>query len=151
MKKHEELFKKHDINTISFLFNNAHETEDYIIAGTRGWYHDPDAKNAPDNVDFAKLVNREAGRLRQSLKSAMALKEASPEKEIIVFMHFPPYWADKASDSLIEILKEFGIRRVYFGHIHGNYTEAPSFVYEGIEMHMISADYLEFVPKIVKL
>ena len=40
MKKHSELFEKHGISTISFLFNNAHETEDYIIAGTRGWYHD---------------------------------------------------------------------------------------------------------------
>ena len=151
MKKHDELFKKHGITSISFLFNNAHETEDYIIAGTRGWYHDPDAKNAPDNADFDKLVNREAGRLRQSLKSAVELKEKSPEKEIIVFMHFPPYWAEKASEGLIEILKEFRIKRVYFGHIHGNYTEVPYFVYDGIEMHMISADYLEFVPKIVKL
>ena len=33
------LFEKHGIKTISFLFNNAHETEEYIIAGTRGWCH----------------------------------------------------------------------------------------------------------------
>ena len=150
MKKHDELFLKHGISTISFLFNNAHETEDYIIAGTRGWYHDPDAKNAPDNADFHKLVNREAQRLRMSLNAAMKLKEQSPEKEIVVFMHFPPFWADKASDGLVEILKEFGIRHVYFGHIHGSYAEPPSFNYDGIEMHIISADYLEFIPKIVK-
>ena len=151
MKKHEAMFEKNGITTISFLFNNAYETEDYIIAGTRGWYHDPDAKNAPDNADFTKLVNREAGRLRMSLNKAKELKEKSPEKEIIVFMHFPPYWLEKASDSLIEILKEFDIRYVYFGHIHGNYTAPPSFTYDGIEMHMISADYIEFIPKIVKL
>ena len=151
MKKHEALFEKHGITTISFLFNNAHETEEYIIAGTRGWYHDPDAKNAPDNADFHKLVNREAQRLRTSLKEATLLKERSPKKEIVVFMHFPPFWADQASDSLIEILKEYGIRHVYYGHIHGAYTEPPSFTYEGIEMRMISADYIEFIPKIVKL
>ena len=151
MKKHEAMFEKNGITTISFLFNNAYETDDYIIAGTRGWYHDPDAKNAPDNADFAKLVNREAGRLRMSLNKAKELKEKSPEKEIIVFMHFPPYWLEKASDSLIEILKEFDIKHVYFGHIHGNYTAPPSFTYDGIEMHMISADYIEFIPKIVKL
>ena len=149
MKKHEALFEKHGITSISFLFNNAHETEDYIIAGTRGWYHDPDAKNAPDNADFHKLVNREAQRLRMSLKEAMLLKERSPEKEIIVFMHFPPFWNGKASDGLIEALKEYGVRRVYFGHIHGNYTVPPHFNYEGIEMHIISADYLKFTPKAV--
>ena len=151
MKKHEEMFKKNGISTISFLFNNAHEVDSYIIAGTRGWYHDPDAKNAPDNADFQKLVNREAARLRLSLTKAKELKERSPHKQIIVFMHFPPYWSQKASDSLIDILKEFEVTQVYFGHIHGNYTEPPSFTYDGIEMHMISADYLEFIPKIVKL
>ena len=150
MKKHEEMFKKEGISTISFLFNNAIETEEYIIAGTRGWYHDEDAKNAPDNADFDKLVNREAGRLKMSLNAAMKLKAESPEKEIVVFMHFPPFWSGKASESLVDILKEFNIKHVYFGHIHGAYTEPPSFVYEDIEMHMISADYLEFIPKIVK-
>ena len=150
MKKHEELFKKHEINTISFLFNNAHETDEYIIAGTRGWYQDEDAKNAPDNADFDKLVNREAQRLRTSLNSAVKLKESSPEKEIVVFMHFPPYWSGKACDDLMDVLKEFQIKRVYFGHIHGNYSEPPSFTYDGIEMHIISADYIQFIPKIVK-
>ena len=85
-----------------------------------------------------------------SLNAAMKLKEQSPDKEIIVFMHFPPFWSGKASESLVDILKEFNIKHVYFGHIHGAYTEPPTFVYEDIEMHMISADYLEFVPKIVK-
>ena len=151
MKKHTEMFEKNGISTISFLFNNAHETEDYIIAGTRGWYHDPDAKNAPDNTDFRKLVAREAARLRLSLTKAQELKEKSPDKEIIVFMHFPPYWSDKASDGLIEILKEFGIKQVYFGHIHGNYTLPPSFEYEGITMSIISADYLEFTPKFISV
>ena len=150
MKKHEELFKKHEINTISFLFNNAHETDEYIIAGTRGWYQDEDAKNAPDNADFDKLVNREAQRLRTSLNSAVKLKESSPEKEIVVFMHFPPYWSGKACDGLMDVPKEFQIKRVYFGHIHGNYSEPPSFTYDGIEMHIISADYIQFIPKIVK-
>ena len=150
MKKHEELFCKEGISSISFLFNNAHETDEYIIAGTRGWYNDEDAKNAPDNADFEKLVNRESARLRMSLNAAAKLKEASPEKEIVVFMHFPPYWSGKASDGLIEALKEFGVKHVYFGHIHGAYSEPSSFVFEDIEMHMISADYLEFIPKIVK-
>ena len=65
-------------------------------------------------------------------------------------MHFPPFWNGKASDGLVELLKEYGIKRVYFGHIHGNYTVDPHFVYEGIEMNIISADYLKFIPKLIK-
>ena len=63
MRKHTAFFEKNGIDSISFLFNNAIETEDFIIAGTRGWYNDEDAANAPDNADFEKLTNREPLRL----------------------------------------------------------------------------------------
>ncbi|MBQ9084394.1 MAG: metallophosphoesterase [Clostridia bacterium] len=150
MNKHSAFFEKNNIKTISFLFNNAHIVENYIIAGTRGWYQDEDARNAPKNADFEKLINRENLRLRASLSAARTLKEENPEKEILCFMHFPPYWNEKAADGLIEALKEYEIKRLYFGHIHGNYTCPPSFIYEGIEMTLVSADYLGFIPKIIK-
>ena len=150
MRKHGQFFEKHSISSISFLFNNAHQTEEYIIAGTRGWYNDEDASNAPDDVDFEKLTRREAQRLETSLKEAVKMQETAPEKEILVFMHFPPFWNGKASDGLIEILKNYGIKKVFFGHIHGNYTVSPTFEYDGIEMQLVSADYLQFLPKIVK-
>lgn len=150
MRKHQAFFDKIGVKSISFLFNNAHETEDFIIAGTRGWYNDEDAANAPDNADFVKLTNRENLRLRASLSEAKKLQDLSPHKEIIVFMHFPPFWNGKASDGLIDVLHEYGVKRVYFGHIHGNYTVEPHFIYDGINMHIISADYLKFLPKLVR-
>ena len=149
MKKHEEFFAANGINTISFLFNNAHAVENRIIAGTRGWYHDEDSSNQPTNADFEKLTAREAQRLKTSLAEALKLKEAYPDNEIIVFTHFPPFWNGKASENIISILNEYKISRLYFGHIHGNYTVEPSFVYSGIKMSIVSADYLSFTPKIV--
>ena len=59
MRKHKTIFDSLGIKTISFLYNNAYEEENFIIAGTRGWYNDEDAANAPDNADFHKLTNRE--------------------------------------------------------------------------------------------
>jgi len=149
MKKHFEFFEKNSIETISFLYNNAYEADDFIIAGTRGWYHDEEASNIPDNTDFEKLTNRETLRLRTSLKEAVKIKEQSPNKEILVFMHFPPFWNGKESESIVSLLKEYEIKRVFYGHIHGNYTVAPSFLHNGIEMNIISADYLGFIPKII--
>ena len=149
MKKHTAFFEKIGVKTISFLYNNAHETENFIIAGTRGWYHDEDAVNTPNDTDFEKLTNRETLRLKMSLDEAMRLKESSPEKEILVFMHFPPFWNGKESEPIINLLTEYGIKRLFYGHIHGNYTVAPSFTHEGIEMNIISADYLGFIPKII--
>ncbi len=150
MKKHEEFFKKNGIKTISFLYNNAYESDSVIIAGTRGWYNDADATGAPDNADFQKLINRESLRLKASLASAEELKKHSPDKEIVAFLHFPPFWNNKESGNLCDILLEHGVRRVYFGHIHGNYTVPSQYEYKGIVMTIVSADYLEFVPKIVK-
>lgn len=149
MKKHREHFEKHNITTISFLFNNAYETDDFIIAGTRGWFYDEKASaNLPNKTDFAKLTAREEFRLQMSLNEASALREASG-KEIIVFMHFPPVWGDEVCDGLISLLKKYGIKRVYFGHIHGNYSIPPKSEFEGIELNIISADYLAFIPKFV--
>jgi len=145
MKKHGEFFEKHGIKTISFLFNNAYEIENLIIAGTRGWYHDEEAQATLNNADFDKLVNRESLRLEASLKSALAIR-GDRDTEIVVFMHFPPYWNGKESENIIGLLEKYGIRRVYFGHIHGNYTIAPHTEYKGIEMNIISADYLQFIP-----
>jgi len=148
MKKHTEFFKKNDIKSISFLFNNAHECENYIIAGTRGWFHDENATGVPDNTDFIKLTKREQMRLRMSLTAAEKLRQQT-EKPIIVFTHFPPFWNGKASENMIDELKAFGIKKVYFGHIHSTYTIPRTFEYEGISMSLVSADFLEFTPSLV--
>lgn len=149
MRKHAAVFEAEGIDSISFLYNNAYDCGDVIVAGTRGWYHDDDCKNMPESADFEKLTRREALRLITSLDAAMKIK-GDTDREIIVFMHFPPFWSGKESESLVDILVKYGIKRVYFGHIHGNYTVEPTIVHRGIEMHLISADYLGFIPKIIK-
>jgi len=150
MKKHTAFFERHGIDTISFVFNNAKLVENKIIAGTRGWYHDEDAKGVPDNSDFEKLINRETLRLKASLSDAKRILSEAPHSEIIAFMHFPPFWNAKESASIIELLLEYNVKRVYFGHIHGNYTVPASFEYKGINMSIISADYLGFIPKFIE-
>jgi predicted phosphohydrolase len=147
MRKHEAFFEEHGIKTISFLFNNAYEVENLIIAGTRGWYHDEENQSTQNKADFNKLVNRECLRLETSLKKAKELQAEAKEKEIAVFMHFPPFWNGKESENIISLLELYGIKRVFYGHIHGNYTVEPHFAYKGIDMSIISADYLQFIPK----
>lgn len=150
MKKHSAFFAEHGIDTISFLFNNALETDDFIIAGTRGWYHDEDAQNAPNDTDFEKLINRETQRLKMSLEAAKVLQENSPKKEILVFLHFPPVWNGKECEPIVNLLSDYKIKRVFYGHIHGNYTVPQNFIHREIEMNIISADYLDFIPKILR-
>lgn len=148
IKKNTEHFEKIGIKTVSFLFNSAIETDEFIIAGTRGWYHDEEAQNSQNGADFEKLTKREALRLETSLKAALEIKNSkSPNKEIVVFMHFPPFWGGKESENIVSVLQKYGIKRVYYGHIHGSYTADATFIHKDIRMSIISADYLNFIPK----
>ncbi|MBQ8381241.1 MAG: metallophosphoesterase [Clostridia bacterium] len=146
MKKHSEHFEKNGINSISFLFNNAYECDGFIVAGTRGWFFEEKNATLPNKTDFAKLVRREELRLETSLKAASELRAASGNP-IIAFMHFPPVFGDEICRGLIDILKKYEVRTLYYGHIHGNYTIPEKISFEGIDMHIISADYISFVPK----
>ena len=147
MKKHEEFFKRNGITSIGFLYNNAIELDSFIVAGSRGWFPEEGVGTVNDNVDFEKLTNRELGRLRLSLECAKKLRREDDPKEIIVFTHFPIVWNGKANEPFAALLAEYGVRRVYFGHIHGTYTVPSVLSYEGIDYHLISADYLAFLPR----
>ena len=135
------------INTISLLHNNAFVCEDFILCGTRGWYQDPSCENMPENADFEKLVAREAARLKLSLDAGKKLAESNPDKEMLVFLHFPPLWSGLRCEPILSLLRDYGIKRCYFGHIHGNYTAPASFEEGGVRFSLIAADFLNFAPR----
>lgn len=146
LKKIEDFFKENGIDSIKLLQNNSINVEDFTVCGTRGWYNDPHA-NPHDNCDHKKIVAREALRLRMSLDHAVKNGGGRP---LAVFMHFPPVYMNFVCRELVDILHEYQVTRCYFGHIHGTYKIPPVTVFEGIEFHIISADYLDFRPKLIK-
>lgn len=145
--KMEGLFEANGFRTLSLLHNNAYVCEDFILCGTRGWYQDACCENMPDGTDFDKLVAREAIRLRLSLEEGRRLTADNPGKETLVFLHFPPTWNGLRCQPILSLLEEYGVRRCYFGHIHGNYTAPASFTENGIRYSLISADFLNFCPR----
>ena len=147
-KKLTEFFTAHSISTIKILYNCAYEVEDYIICGTRGWFYDESVSGIPKGTDFDKLVNREAQRLKISLEEAKTLSEQSG-KPILCFLHFPPVWNGTECEPLVELLLSYGVQKCYFGHIHGTYGVPAFFVHRGITFAIISADYLQFIPRII--
>lgn len=140
------LFEAEGITTIRLLQNNAYECDDYIIAGTRGWYVD-DKLQQTETADYEKIVARENIRLRLSLEAADKLR-AETGKEILVYFHFPPAFRDFRCNEFIATMKEFGIKNCYYGHIHGNYLIPRTTVTDGISMTIVAADYLNFIPMI---
>ena len=143
--KMTRFFEENEIRSISFLYNNAYDTGDFIICGTRGWYVEERLQNTVGDVDYTKIVLREASRLETSLAEA---EKISGGKPILVYFHFPPAFNGFICRELIDILKAHGIKNVYYGHIHGMYNVPKTFEFEGIQMTIVSADYLNFIPMI---
>lgn len=146
--KMQRFFCENCINTIDILNNNAIEVENYILAGSRGWFTDRSMQTASQEVDYAKIINREVIRLKMSLDAAKKLRDVS-QKEILVFLHFPPIWGDFRCEEIVALLQEYEIERCYFGHIHSCYNVPSSFEEHGIRFQLISADYLDFIPQIL--
>lgn len=143
----KDFFEKNDIKTIDILHNNAYETEDFIVCGTRGWFNDEKQQNTANDADYDKIVAREVGRLELSLKQAVELQsKCACDKQILVFLHFPPAWGDFVCKEMIDVMKAYGIKKCYFGHIHGNYAVSRTTSFEGINFVITSADYLHFCP-----
>lgn len=135
-KKVDDFLEKNNFNTIKMLFNNSFEYENYCICGTRGWVNEKG--QSADN----KIIYREAGRLEISIKDGLKLN-----KQPLVFLHYPPIFNNEYCYEILEVLKKYDIKKVYYGHIHGSgHKFAPNGIRDGIEYMLVSCDYTQFNP-----
>ncbi len=134
MSKLNVFFEKNNIKTITPLFNSFVMAEGFAICGSRGWMCDNSEQNK-------KIILREAGRLETSLSSAQkaGLKP-------IVFLHYPPVYADVCCEEITGVLKKYEIDHVFHGHIHGSGLHRSVGFHEGITYKLVSCDCIEFTP-----
>lgn len=145
--KMNAFFEEHHIKSIKILYNNAYRMEDCIVCGTRGWFVEENQQNTVGTTDYLRIVNREVIRLRLSLEEAQKLQNAAETPlPILVFLHFPPIWNGFLCREIIDLLKEYGVKSCYFGHIHGAYYAKRTQEFEGIDFTLCAADYLNFAP-----
>ena len=134
--KVEKYFKENGFDTISVLHNDAIETNECIVAGTRGWGKTESSDKALDK----KIILREENRLILSLEKAKKIQEKSPDKQIIVAMHFPPFIGN-----FQKIMKDYDIKKCIYGHLHGyGHFMVKEGIIDGIEYKMVSCDYTKF-------
>lgn len=148
LTKMKSFFAEQHISSIDILHNNALETEEFIICGSRGWFNDESFQNAVGGtaVDYEKIVAREVVRLSLSLEEGTKLKQLSPQKEILVFLHFPPVYGEFICREIIEVLQKYNIKTCFYGHIHGVYYIPRTIEFEGIDFVLTASDFLNFSP-----
>ena len=133
--KIEKMFLENDIKSIEIMQNNSFRYENISICGTRGWINE-NGKEADK-----KVLTREAMRLEMSIQSA------EEETEKIVFLHYPPIFKNDCNYSILEVLKKYNIKTVYYGHLHGaSCLNAFEGERDGITYKLISGDHIKFNP-----
>ena len=134
--KIKRFFAENGITTIEILHNNAFFYEDYALCGTRGWFYEEEKDGEHD----AKIMRREIMRLEASLKAA-------GEKEKLVFLHYPPIYGSYRCEEILELLRNYGVRRCYYGHIHGKGCSRAFNGWDGgTQFRLVSADFVNFTP-----
>ncbi len=129
-----------------FVQNNFYFYEDYAICGTRGWIC-PNGDKYTDKDE--KIYKREQIRLRLSLETAKRNKF----EKIIVMLHYPPTNEKFEESEFTKIIKEYGVKKVIYGHLHGPVLSGKVLngYLDGVEYILTSADYLDFNPKRILL
>ena len=132
--------KENNFSNIYFLYNNAYLVENKIIVGTRGWVNN---FNSEENY---KILKRENDRLKLSIEKGIS--EFGENKEIIAFIHYPPFYKEKIVPEeidFIKTLKKYNIKKCFYAHLHGDsHKEAIEGILDGIEYKLVSSDYLKF-------
>ncbi len=119
------------VDSIHFLQNDHFVYGDYAICGTRGWML--------EGEDHQKMIDREAKRLELSLSSA------PEEMQKIVFLHYPPIYQDEICQPMIDLMKQYDVKKCFYGHLHGiSIKNAVVGEKYGINFSIVSADSLDF-------
>ena len=139
MAKLNGFITEHGFDRIKFINNSAIRVGDYAVCGSRGWLLEESGTDS-------KLINREVCRLTASLKEGQKLGG-----EPVVFLHYPVIYEGQVCEELMSVLTEFGVKKVYYGHLHGaSRTHAFSGEYRGIDFKLVSCDCVDFTPVLVR-
>ena len=134
--KFEKFCAAQGFGDMHVLNNNFYEYNDIAICGTRGWFFEENRSGEHDE----KVFKRELGRLETSLKAA-------GEKQKIVFLHYPPRYKGYECTEILDLLKTYGVRQCFYGHLHGpSHALAQEGQWDGIEFRLVAADRLQFIP-----
>jgi predicted phosphohydrolase len=146
--------------SIHLIQNNAFQWRGATIGGARLWdtpeygfgefvefRENPKEKSKDAEVVVQeelsnKIFDRELERLK------MSLKQMDPNAELKIAMtHYPPIGADMKPTRASQILEEYGVKIVVFGHLHNIRSDCSLFgEARGVRYVLTSSDYIRHQP-----
>ena len=140
------------VGKLLFLQDNFYEYEDdksgkkYALIGSKGFTTDEYCFLAEDKIE--KRFKNERKRLIKSYEAA----RCAGYDDFLMFLHYPPTNMHKKEGVFTELAQEFGAEQVVYSHLHGKERFDYSIIgkHDGINYTLVSSDYLDFKPKLIK-
>lgn len=74
--------------------------------------------------------------------------KAAGDREKLCFLHYPPCYTGYCCQPILDLLTAYGVRACYYGHLHGaSHRLALQGNRDGVDYHLVAADYLRFHPE----
>ena len=128
---------QNDLENIFLLQGTSLMLDDIWFTGTRGWRLE---NGMPE--DSRKIFDREINYLIRGLEAVP--KDAGCK---IVLLHYPPFNEDFKHNAFANILVDYKVDMVVYGHIHsGEFMDGNI---NGVEYRYVAGDYLSFVPRLL--
>ena len=143
VRKMTQFFEENQIKNIDFLFNNCFIYDNIGICGTRGWFFEENFQECHDE----KIFRRELIRLETSFRAA----QSQGVEEILCFLHYPPIAPSYRCGEIMELMHKYGVKQCIYGHLHSDSLRyAVTGMQEGIYFRLVSGDYIDFMPVLLK-
>jgi predicted phosphohydrolase len=118
-----------------------------VICGAMGHI----APNDPFYVPHPKKdrFSRELARLESALQCGQTLRQA--DEPLLLLMHYPPFTSDGQPTAYSALIARHKPTLCLYGHLHHakEWEIVPQGLYEGVQYHLVAADYLEMTPRLV--
>jgi uncharacterized protein len=129
-------------SSISAIQHDSLVIGDTAILGSRGW-------SSPGSEDFApeddKIYHRELERLRLGMRSL----EGKVFKRLVLALHYPPTNGAFQANGFTKIIDELRPTAVVYGHLHGVSRGRVLRNWNGVPLHYVACDAVNFVPQLV--
>ena len=159
-------FTTKSLRAFPFSDDNPTPEEKLFKCTLNEWYNAKHRTISDEEVKFINSVNINKcpyccstsfiknGHRKDGIQKYGENKENLGDKEIIVFMHYPPITKAKVISQqeaeFVELMKKYNVKRCYYGHLHGaSIGDAIEGDVQGIEFKLVSADGLKF--KLLKI
>ena len=124
------------------LQNDVFRFGDLFIAGTRGW-------TAPESAHFKESADRKLYE-RERIRLDLSLSRVPEGAPCIGMLHYPPFSETGEPSEFAKRFAAIGASDVVYGHLHGaSHRFGCTGEADGVRYHLVSADYLDFVPKLI--